>query len=70
MVVKSLGLDTHPELLPAYFGHYNRLCYLSQSADDALLESARAAAQFLGLSFEHQPVGYNALSEPLTWCAA
>ena len=70
MVVQSLGLDKHPELLPAYFGHYEKLCYLSQSADGTLLESARAAAQFLGLCFEHQPVGYNALTKPLTWCAA
>jgi hypothetical protein len=70
MVVQSLGLDKHPELLPAYFGHYEKLCYLSQSADGTLLESARAAAQFLGLCFDHQPVGYNALTKPLTWCAA
>lgn len=70
MVVQSLGLDKHPELLSAYFGHYETLCYLSQSADDELLQKARAAAHFLGLTFEHQAVGYNALAEPLTWCSA
>ena len=70
MVVKSLGLDKHPALLPTYFGHYSRLCYLSQSADVELLQKARAAANFLGLAFEHKPVGYSGLAEPLTWCAA
>ena len=70
MVVKSLKLDSHPELLPLYFGHYTQARYLSQQEDDVLLCQAQAAADFLGLTLHHQPVGLDALAEPLTWCAA
>jgi hypothetical protein len=31
LVVRGLGLDRHPELFPAYFGHYRKLVYLSQA---------------------------------------
>ena len=30
LVVRGLGLDRHPELLPVYFAGYRRLVYLSQ----------------------------------------
>src|SRR4029078_11572001 len=33
LVVRGLGLDRHPELLPVYFGNYRRLVYLAQSDD-------------------------------------
>ena len=29
LVIRGLGLDRHPELLPAYFGNYHRLVYLA-----------------------------------------
>ena len=38
LVVQGLKLDTHPELLPMYFGNYRRLVYLSQTDDPALVE--------------------------------
>lgn len=70
MVVKSLGLDKHPELMASYFGHYSGVTYLSQSEDQALLGKAREAAAFLNLEFHHRPVGYGQLEQPLQWCAA
>ena len=40
LVVRGLGLDRHPELLPLYFGNYRRLVYLAQT-DDAGAHRAR-----------------------------
>jgi hypothetical protein len=57
LVWSALGLDRHPELRDAYFGHYRRLAYLSQAPDEALLTAARAAAERLRLAFEHHPTG-------------
>jgi hypothetical protein len=65
LVVQGLKLDTHPELLPMYFGNYRRLVYLSQTDDPALVEQARAAAVFLGVDFEHRPSGYGELQPSL-----
>ena len=61
LVVQGLKLDSHPELLPMYFGNYRRVVYLSQTDDPALVERGRAAATFLGLEFEHRPSGYGDL---------
>jgi hypothetical protein len=57
LVIEGLGLDRHPELRDSYFGQYERLVYLSQTADAELTEHARRAADRLGLAFEHRPVG-------------
>ena len=57
LVVKAFWLDTHPEMLDSVFGNYRRLAYLSQVDDPDLLDRARAAADRLGLSFEHRPTG-------------
>jgi hypothetical protein len=57
LVWSALALDRHPELRDAYFVNYRRLVYLSQAPDDALLTTARAAAERLGLAFEHHPTG-------------
>jgi hypothetical protein len=62
LVIKGLGLDRHPELLPTYFGNYTRLVYLSQTDDRALVSVARRAARRLGLTFEHRPTGYGDLA--------
>ncbi|HMR30072.1 MAG TPA: DUF1638 domain-containing protein [Geminicoccaceae bacterium] len=62
LVVRGLGIDRHPELLPLYFGNYRRLVYLSQAEDAALLDKARAAAGRLGLAFEHRRTGLGGLS--------
>jgi hypothetical protein len=64
-VVEPLGLDRHPELRDAYFGHYRKLVYLAQTDDEALLTRARKAAEFLGLEFEHRFTGYGDLPDAL-----
>jgi hypothetical protein len=61
LVVRGLGLDQHPELLPLYFGNYRRLVYLAQTDDADLLERARRAADRLGLAFELRRTGYGEL---------
>jgi hypothetical protein len=65
LVIKGLGLDRHPELLPTYFGNYKRLIYLAQSRDDALIEKAKQAAQRLGLEFEYRYTGFGDLETSL-----
>ncbi|HEX9343752.1 MAG TPA: DUF1638 domain-containing protein [Actinomycetota bacterium] len=65
LVVRGLGLDRHPELLPAYFGNYLRLVYLAQRADEALLANAREAAAYLGLTLEVRHSGYGDLAPAL-----
>jgi pyruvate/2-oxoglutarate dehydrogenase complex dihydrolipoamide acyltransferase (E2) component len=57
LVVRGLGLDRHPELLPMYFGNYRRLLYLAQTEDPELAALAEAAALRLGLTFERRFVG-------------
>ncbi len=62
LVIKGLGLDRHPELLPVYFGNYTRLVYLAQTDDPALVSASRRAARRLGLVFEHRRTGYGDLA--------
>ena len=61
LVIRGLGLDRHPELLSVYFSGYQRLVLLSQTGDPRVLELARAAADRLGLAFEHRHTGYGEL---------
>jgi hypothetical protein len=61
LIIQGLGLDRRPELRDAYFGHYRKLVYLSQLADARLLAKAKAAAERLGLEFEHRHTGYGDL---------
>ncbi len=61
LIVKGLGLDRFPELLPDYFGNYTKLVFLSQVDDPALVKDAEAAAERLGLAFEHRRTGYGEL---------
>jgi hypothetical protein len=65
LVVKGLGLDEHPELLPAYFGNYRRLVYLAQTDDPALARRAGEAAAYLGLELEVIPTGLGDLRPAL-----
>ncbi|MCH7882230.1 MAG: DUF1638 domain-containing protein [Proteobacteria bacterium] len=52
LVIGTLGLDRHPELMLTYFGNYTRLVYLAQTDSDELTEMALRAANKLGLRFE------------------
>jgi hypothetical protein len=70
LVIVGLGLDRHPELLPAYFGNYRRLIYLAQTDDPALLAGARRAARRLGLAFEFRRTGYGELGTTVRQGAA
>jgi hypothetical protein len=62
LVIKGLGLDRHPDLLPLYFGNYSKVVYLSQLPDARLERKAKAAALRLGLAYEHRPTGYGELA--------
>lgn len=64
-VWKPLGLDRHPDLLPMYFGHYEKLVYQAQTDDPQLTEKARDAADRLGLDFERRYTGYGDLAHTL-----
>lgn len=61
-VLDTLGITEHPELESMYFGNYRRVVYLSQVEDQDLLARAEAAADRLGLAFEHRPVGYGEMA--------
>jgi Protein of unknown function (DUF1638) len=61
LVVRGLGLDRHPELMPLYFGNYERVVYLSQVPTPELIARGEAAAATLGLGFVHRHVGFGDL---------
>jgi hypothetical protein len=61
-VWEPLGLDRHPELRDAYFGHYEKLVYQAQTDDPALSVKAEEAARRLGLAFERRFTGYGDLA--------
>jgi hypothetical protein len=63
LVIRGLGLNRHPELLPLYFGNYEKLVYLAQAPDPRLEQQAKAAALRLGLAYEQRPTGYGGLHD-------
>ena len=66
LILEDLGIKAHPELLPMYFGNYNRLLYLSQQDKPELLETAKQAAKSLNLSFEHIHTGLESFDTALS----
>jgi hypothetical protein len=65
LVVRSLGLDRHPELAGEYFRHYKRLVYLAQSEIPGNVARARAIAASFGFAFEYRVTGYGQLGTRL-----
>lgn len=64
-ILKGLGLDRFPQLKEDYFRHYQRLVYLVQNEDPALLERASQISEYLGLPVEIRRTGYGLLEERL-----
>jgi hypothetical protein len=64
-IAKGLGLDRFPELRDVYFANYNRLIYLVQQEDQALIAKAQAIAARLGLPLELRHTGYGQLEQRL-----
>lgn len=67
--IRPLGLDRHPELIPDYFGNYEKLVYLAQTDDPALDKVAEDAAALLGLNYERRFTGYGDLVPALAGIA-
>ena len=65
LVIRGLGLDRHPELMPQYFGAYRRLTYLAQVRAPERIAAAHAAADRLGLAFAYRVTGYGGLERSL-----
>ena len=66
LVIRGLGIDRQPDLMPIYFGNYRKLLYLAQSQDNKLQLAAVAAAERLGLDYEYRYTGTQGLLTPLT----
>ena len=64
-IAKGLGLDRFPELRDVYFANYNRLVYMVQQEDAALIAKAHMIAARLGLPLELQRTGYGQLEQRL-----
>ena len=65
LVIRGLGLDTHPELFAAYFGNYRKLVYLAQAPEAGSCGQAREIAGRMGLEFEYRQTGYGTLGVKL-----
>ncbi len=64
-IVEPMKLDKHPELVPMFFGNYEKLVYLAQTKDEALERKALDAARMLGLEYEYRFTGYGDLTDAL-----
>jgi len=66
LVIRGLGLDRKPELLPVYFGNYCKLLYIAQSDDQKLQLQAQQAAEKLGLDYQYEYSGSGGLGHALS----
>jgi Protein of unknown function (DUF1638) len=64
-VVRGLGLDRDPELIPMLFGNYEALIFLRQVPGPRLAAKAEEIGTYLGLPLEIVDVGLGELEERL-----
>jgi len=64
-VVRGLGLNRDPELIPMLFGNYQALLFLRQVPSPRLAVKAEEIATYLGLPLEIVDVGLGELEERL-----
>jgi hypothetical protein len=62
LVIRGLGLDRQPQLMPVYFGNYRRVVYLAQTHSEELQSMAEEQAQYLGLEYLYHHEGDQPLS--------
>jgi len=62
LVIKGLGLDRQPQLMPVYFGNYKRVVYLAQTDSQELQSMAQDHAETLGLEYLYHYEGDQPLS--------
>lgn len=62
LVIRGLGLDRQPQLIPLYFKNYKRVLYLAQTESAELQTLAARHAGYLGLAYEYCFTGEQPLS--------
>lgn len=65
LVVRGLKLDEHPQLKPQLFKHYQRVVYLQQAPDPAIVDAAQRAAAWLDLPLSIVKTGLGDLGRSL-----
>ena len=66
LVIRGLGLDRQPQLMPLYFGNYKRVVYLAQTQTRELQSMAEEHANYLGLEYCFHYQGDRPLATLLT----